>query len=182
MAIRKLACIAGTAIVVAAGIATTPTVASAATAGRRPTLKAAIAPYTTAHAGVILNSGITGTSYLATTAQRSVVGAHFSGLLPGHAYGIHVHTGTCADYAGHYKYDTTQTVATRANEVWLDVFANRAGRGGDTVVVRPIDTSGPLSIVIHEESNPDTPANVTGAPQPGARESCGNYLPKSVVD
>jgi len=170
-----MAGIAGSAMIAAAGMAATTGVAAAATV-RTPTLKTVIAPYTIAHTGVLLNSGITGTSYLATTPQRSVVSAHFSGLQPGHAYGIHVHNGTCADYAGHYKYDPAQTAATRANEVWLDVFANRAGRGGDTVVVRPLNTSGPLSIVIHEESNPDAPANVTGAPQPGARESCGNYV------
>ncbi|MDQ6838873.1 MAG: superoxide dismutase family protein [Actinomycetota bacterium] len=178
MAIRKLACIAGSAVIAVAGMATNVDLAAAAPT-RTPTLKAEISPYTVAHTGVLLNSGITGTSYLVTTPQRSVIGARFSGLQPGHAYGVHVHNGTCADYAGHYKYDPTQTVATRANEVWLDVFANRAGRGGDHVVVRPINTSGPLSIVIHEESNPDAPANVSGAPQPGARESCGNYVARS---
>jgi len=177
MAIRRLACIAGSAVVIAGG-ASFVDAPFAAAAGGPTALRARITPYTTPHAGVDVDSGITGHSELVTSPKHAVVTVQVAGLEPGRTYGVHVHLGTCAAYLGHYKYDPAQTTATRANEVWLDVLAGRAGHGADQVIVRPLDTSGPLSVVIHKESNPDIPPNVTGQPQPGPREACGDYVPK----
>ena len=81
---------------------------------------------------------------------------------------IDVHDGACTDYLGHHRYDPTAP-GTRENEIWLDLDANAAGRAADQVEVAPFDLHQPLSLVIHQHSNPDV-----GAGPPGPRIACGN--------
>ncbi|MDT0346299.1 superoxide dismutase family protein [Streptomyces litchfieldiae] len=77
------------------------------------------------------------------------------GLVPGHTYGTHVHTGACGTEptaAGpHYQHVAGQ--AEPGNEVWLDFTANAFGWGKATVrqdwVFRE---GGAASVVLHERA------------------------------
>lgn len=141
-------------------------------------LTAQLAPYTTAHAGVITDSGVTGQAHFtATGAGTTIVTIEAAGLKPGDSYGAHVHFGTCPQFLGHFKFDTSIASARRANEVWLDLTANADGRARDQVSVAGIAPDQVLSVVIHHESNPDLAPNVAGETQPGARIACGELLP-----
>ncbi|NEB78777.1 superoxide dismutase family protein, partial [Streptomyces sp. SID14478] len=59
------------------------------------------------------------------------------GLVPGRAYGAHVHQKPCgADPAaagGHYQHVVDPRRADAGNEVWLDFTTDAAGRGTATV-------------------------------------------------
>jgi Cu-Zn family superoxide dismutase len=164
------------ATVVAATAAAASALAPAGPAnGATPAPRAAdVAGYTAAHAGVVTGSGITGRSQLTARASGgAIVTFEAAGLEPGHEYGAHVHTGRCTDYLGHFRYDPAGS-GVRSNEVWLDLVANAAGRATARVAVATLPGQA-LSIVIHQESNPDHPANTTGATQPGPRLACGDY-------
>ncbi|WP_240796260.1 superoxide dismutase family protein [Streptomyces sp. RFCAC02] len=86
--------------------------------------------------------------------ERMVVDLSLGGLVPGHAYGVHVHTDPCGadpEAAGpHYRHmESGQPRA--ANEVWLDVTAN--GDGGATAVATRewvFRSGGAGSVVLHE--------------------------------
>lgn len=148
-------------VVAAAGSAASP--ARVATA--------AVGPYTTPHAGVVVGAGITGAAHLVTlpTGETHVrIAAH--GLAPGGNYAAHVHFGACTDYLGHFRYDPAGP-ATRDNEIWLDLDANAAGYASDEVVVPALDLTQTLSLVIHQHSNTDV-----GEGPPGPRTACGDVV------
>lgn len=145
-------------------------VAGHATGTRAQVADAAIAPYTTAHAGVVTGSGVTGSAHVVTTASgRTIVSIHVAGLVPGAQYAVHVHDGRCEDYLGHLRFDPTGP-AGRMSEVWLDLQANAAGRAGDIVAVPAVELDRTLSLVVHEHPNPDV---VAAAENPGSRIACG---------
>ena len=103
---------------------------SAAPAGDRASvLRADLAPYTAPHAGAVVDSGITGRAMLVTPAGSTGTTARIeaAGLEAGHSYGVHVHFGSCLEFRGHFQFQFPGPV-TRANEVWLDLTANRAGQ------------------------------------------------------
>jgi hypothetical protein len=127
-----------------------------------------VGSYKTPAPGVVVNSGVTGRATLETEGGTTVVRLTAAGLAPGTRHAAHLHLGTCADLLGHYRYDP-KGPATRANEVWLDLTANRQGRAADTVTVRAVDLTKPLSVVIHTNANPD----VVAGSVPGARIACG---------
>ena len=133
---------------------------------------AAVAPYTEAHAGVVVNSGVNAGVKVRTPANgtHSIVRINATGLVARASYGVHVHFGTCTDYLGHYRYDLAGP-GVRGNEVWLDLVANNAGAASDKVRVPRFNPAG-LSLVIHEKANPDLVTDPTG--HPGGRIACGN--------
>ncbi|MFJ8824777.1 superoxide dismutase family protein [Streptomyces sp. NPDC102467] len=85
-----------------------------------------------------------------TTVSLSV-----KGLVPGHAYGAHVHQKPCgADPAaagGHYQHVVDPAQANAENEVWLDFTTDASGRGAAMVrktwALRP---GAARSVVIHD--------------------------------
>jgi Cu/Zn superoxide dismutase len=132
---------------------------------------AAIGPYTTPHAGVVVDAGITGAAHLVTLPTGEMhVRISAQGLAPGGNYAAHVHFGACTDYLGHFRYDPAAP-ASRENEIWLDLDANAAGIASDEVVVPALDVTQPLSLVIHQHSNTDV-----GEGPPGPRTACGEVV------
>jgi Cu/Zn superoxide dismutase len=160
--LAPLACLAVLGVVVAAtGNAASPAQVGTATIG----------PYTTPHAGVLVDAGITGSAHLVTTPSgRAVVRVSAEGLAPGGTYAAHVHFGACTAYLGHFRYDPAGP-PTRGNEIWLDLDANAAGRASDEVAVPAFDLDQALSLVIHQHSNSDV-----GEGPPGARTACGDVV------
>jgi Cu/Zn superoxide dismutase len=144
--------------------------ASAASASSSATVAhAELVPYTTAHAGVVIDAGVTAQAQVVGTSNgRVVLRVTAEGLVPGGSFAVHVHDGACTDYLGHHRYNPAAP-GTRDNEIWLDLDANAAGRAADQVQVDPFDLGQPLSLVIHQHSNPDV-----GAGPPGPRIACGN--------
>ena len=134
---------------------------------------ASIVPYTAAHAGVVVGSGVNAHARVLTPGRRarSIVKLRATGLSPGSRYGVHVHSGTCADYLGHYRYELSGP-GTRDNEIWLDLTSTSSGRARDRVTVPRFNPAG-LSIVIHQMANPDQVPDPTG--HPGDRIACGNF-------
>jgi Cu/Zn superoxide dismutase len=133
--------------------------------------RAELGPYTTAHAGVVTDAGVTAQAHILTTPRgEAILRVSAAGLASGELYGVHIHYGACTDYLGHYQYQHPGP-STRDNEVWLDLTANEAGRAVDQVQVAAIDLHQPLSLVIHQHSNPDVES---GAGHPGPRIACGN--------
>jgi Cu/Zn superoxide dismutase len=132
---------------------------------------ASIAPYATAHSGVVVDAGVTADAHVVTTPSgRTIVRVTAEGLTPGGGYAAHVHYGSCTDYLGHFQYQHPGP-STRENEVWLDLDANAAGRASDQVQVASLDLGQSLSLVVHQHANPDTGP---GAGPPGPRIACGN--------
>lgn len=133
--------------------------------------RASIGPYSTTHSGVVLDAGVTADAHVVTTPSgRTIISMTAQGLTPGGEYAAHIHYGACTDYLGHFQY-VHPGAATRENEVWLDLDANAAGRASDQVQVAGLDLAQPLSLVVHQHSNPDTGP---GAGPPGPRIACGN--------
>jgi Cu/Zn superoxide dismutase len=146
-------------------------VAAANAASPAQVATAALGPYTTPHAGVVVGAGITGTAHLVTLPSgEAVVRVSAEGLAPGGNYAAHVHFGACTDYLGHFRYDPAGA-GTRENEIWLDLDANAAGRASDEVVVPAFDLTQALSLVVHQHSNSDV-----GAGPPGPRTACGDVV------
>ena len=157
-------------ILLAALAATVLASASSASSGAT-VAHAELGPYTSVHAGVLVNTGVTASAHLVATPNgRIVIRVTAEGLDPGGSYAVHVHDGACTDYLGHHRYDPSAP-GTRDNEIWLDLDANAAGRAEDQVKVAAFDPDEPLSLVIHQHSNPDTGP---GAGPPGPRIACGN--------
>jgi len=127
-----------------------------------------VGPYAAAATGVVANAGVTGAARLTTFDGTTIVHLTAAGLAPGSRHAAHVHLGACADQLGHLRYDTIGP-ASRTNEIWLDLTADRRGRASATVLARAIDLTRPLSIVVHQNANPDV---VMGS-VPGARIACG---------
>ncbi|MEU6381319.1 superoxide dismutase family protein [Streptomyces sp. NPDC046909] len=81
-----------------------------------------------------------------------------AGLVPGHAYGVHVHQKPCAaDPAaagGHYQHEpsTEPHHVNAENEVWLDFTADEGG-GGEAVATHEwgFRQGEASSVVIHDE-------------------------------
>jgi Cu/Zn superoxide dismutase len=146
--------------------------ASASSASSSATVAhAGLGPYTSVHAGVLVDAGVTAHAHVVATSNgRVVLEVTAEGLAPGGNYAVHVHDGACTDYLGHHRYDPSAP-GTRDNEIWLDLDANAAGRAVDQVQVAAFDLDAPLSLVIHQHSNPDTGP---GAGPPGPRIACGN--------
>jgi Cu/Zn superoxide dismutase len=146
--------------------------ASASSASSSATVAhAEIGPYTSAHAGVLLDAGVTARAQVVATSNgRVILRVTAEGLVPGGSFAVHVHNGACTDYLGHYRYDPAAP-GTRDNEIWLDLDANAAGRAADQVQAASFDLDKPLSLVIHQHSNPDVGP---GAGPPGPRIACGN--------
>jgi Cu/Zn superoxide dismutase len=133
--------------------------------------RASIGPYSTTHSGVVVDAGVTADAHVVTTSSdRTIISLTAQGLTPGGEYAAHIHYGACTDYLGHFQY-VHPGPATRENEVWLDLDANAAGRASDQVQVAGLDLAQPLSLVVHQHSNPDTGP---GAGPPGPRIACGN--------
>jgi Cu/Zn superoxide dismutase len=143
-----------------------------ATAAATPVAKiahAALEPYSTAHVGVVVDSGLTGRAQIESTPDgKALLTVTAAGLAPGGMYAVHVHYGQCTDYLGHFQYQHPGP-STRENEVWLDLAANAAGRASDHVRVPAIALDQPLSLVVHQHANPDVESGV-----PGLRIACGN--------
>ncbi|MEV1018960.1 superoxide dismutase family protein [Streptomyces sp. NPDC050264] len=83
------------------------------------------------------------------------VGLSVKGLVPGHAYGAHVHQKPCgADPAaagGHYQHVVDPARANAGNEVWLDFTTDATGKGTATVRKAWGLRSGEArSVVIHD--------------------------------
>jgi Copper/zinc superoxide dismutase (SODC). len=94
---------------------------------------------------------ITGRAQMVRTADgKTIVSIHVEGLLPGTAYGSHIHKQACADGdAGtHYKFDPAG-VAAPPNEIWLGFTTNSAGVGNSDTIV--LAKAGPtaVSVVVH---------------------------------
>ena len=145
--------------------------ATTATAGAPGASVAAarLGPYTAAHAGVVLDAGVTAQAHVVATPDgRAIVRVTAEGLAPGGSYAVHVHYGACTDYLGHFQYRHPGP-ATRDNEIWLDLDANAAGRASDQAQFAAFDVEQSLSLVIHQHSNPDV-----GDGPPGPRIACGN--------
>lgn len=83
----------------------------------------------------------------------------------GPVHGAHLHNGPCPSpedpskdtTSGHYKDDSSITVALPENEVWFDLVPNDHGTATDSTTAQfvPIDndsTPGAMSIVIHARS------------------------------
>jgi Cu/Zn superoxide dismutase len=133
--------------------------------------RAELGPYTTDHAGVVTDAGVTAHAHILTTPRgQAILRVTAAGLAAGELYGVHIHYGACTDYLGHYQYQHPGP-STRDNEVWLDLTANEAGRAVDQAQVAAIDLHQPLSVVIHQHANPDVES---GAGHPGLRIACGN--------
>ncbi|MGY0486793.1 superoxide dismutase family protein [Streptomyces sp. WG-D5] len=78
------------------------------------------------------------------------------GLVPGHAYGAHVHTGACGadpeDAGGHYQNIVDPDRENAENEVWLDFTADANGDGAARVHKAWGLRSGEArSVVVHDE-------------------------------
>jgi Cu/Zn superoxide dismutase len=159
---------------VLAALATTVLTIVAAAAQAAPgaaVARADVGPYTTPHAGVVVDAGVSAQAQIVTTpGGRTILSVTAEGLAPGGSYGVHVHYGACTDYLGHFQYQHPGP-GTRENEIWLDLDANAAGHGSDQVQVATLDLEQPLSLVIHQHSNPDLDP---GAGHPGPRIACGN--------
>jgi hypothetical protein len=151
-------------------VALSPAPASAADRGT--TLSAGLGPYVTPATGVVVGSGVTGTATAVSDDGRVQVEADVHGLKPGTRHAAHVHLGTCVQQLGHFRFDPNGP-GTRANEVWLDLTANRAGTASAEVSVPAFALNQPLSIVVHQNANPD----VVAGSVPGARLACGNLVP-----
>ena len=131
--------------------------------------RATLSPYAAVHAGVVTDSAVTAQAHVvATPDDHTVLSVTAEGLVPGGNYAVHLHYGACTDYLGHFQYEHPGS-ATRENEIWLDLDANAAGRASDQLQVASFDLEQPLSLVIHQHSNPDV-----GAGPPGPRIACGN--------
>jgi Cu/Zn superoxide dismutase len=153
----------------AALVLTTATIASARPGAN--IARAEVGAYTTPHAGVVVDAGVTAQAQvISTPSGRTILRVTAEGLAPGGNYAVHVHDGACTDYLGHYRYDPTAP-SSRENEIWLDLDANAAGQAADQVQVASFDLDQSLSLVIHQHSNPDTGP---GAGPPGPRIACGN--------
>lgn len=95
---------------------------------------------------------ITGRAQMIRTADgKTIVTIHVEGLIPGPAYGSHVHLKLCADQnAGvHYRFDP-DGVGAPPNEIWPGPFtANAAGVGNaDTIAVGTAGEAA-VSVVVH---------------------------------
>lgn len=82
------------------------------------------------------------------------VGARLRGLVPGRAYGMHVHTSPCgADPAAagpHYQHRPAAT-ADPVNEVWLDFRTDEDGDGrAEALHDRGFREAGARSVIIHD--------------------------------
>ncbi|WP_103535412.1 superoxide dismutase family protein [Streptomyces sp. SM11] len=82
------------------------------------------------------------------------VGARLRGLVPGRAYGMHVHTSPCgADPAAagpHYQHHPAAT-ADPVNEVWLDFRTDEDGDGrAEALHGRAFREDGARSVIIHD--------------------------------
>ncbi|MGW7354894.1 superoxide dismutase family protein [Streptomyces sp. NPDC054784] len=103
------------------------------------------------------------------------------GVLPGHTYGVHVHTAPCGadpDDAGpHYQHrpdpvrpSTDPAYANPGNEIWLDLTA---GPGGDgrAATLHPWNfrTGEARSVVLHEHATRTAPGEAGMA---GGRVGC----------
>jgi Cu/Zn superoxide dismutase len=155
-----------------AALALTSAAAAVASTGPDAQIaRAALGPYTTAHTGVVVDAGVTAQAHLVSTpGGRIVLRVTAEGLAPGGSFAVHVHDGACTEYLGHHRYDAAAP-ASRDNEIWLDLDANAAGHAADQVQVASFDLEQPLSLVIHQHSNPDVGP---GAGPPGPRIACGN--------
>jgi Cu/Zn superoxide dismutase len=152
-------------------IVVTIVVAAAQAAPGAGVARAALGPYTIPHAGVVADAGVTAQAQLVSTPSgRTILVVTAEGLAPGGSYGVHVHYGACTDYLGHFQYHHPGP-STRENEIWLDLDANAAGRAADQVQVATLDLDQPLSLVIHQHSNPDVDP---GAGHHGPRIASGN--------
>jgi Cu/Zn superoxide dismutase len=146
-------------------------VASAEATSGANVARADLGPYSTPHTGVIADAGFTAQAHMVTTPSgRTILTVTAEGLAPGGHYGVHVHYGACTDYLGHFQY-LHPGPSSRENEIWLDLDANAAGHASDQVQVATLDLDQPLSLVIHQHSNPDVDP---GAGHPGPRIACGN--------
>src|SRR5437763_16738642 len=109
-------------IAAAASIAAVGCIAAAtssATPAPAQIAAAAITPYTTPHAGVLVDARVTGEAHAVTTASGStIVRVSAQGLEAGGNYAVHIHYGSCTDYLGHFQYQHPGP-ATRDHEVWL---------------------------------------------------------------
>lgn len=87
---------------------------------------------------------------------------HVSGLPARRTFGAHLHRDPCtATFGGpHYQHPTGTPVAgvtpTRANELWLDVTTNAAGRGSTAVSVPFPVLAAMRSVVVHQLPTNDT--------------------------
>lgn len=133
--------------------------------GRGLRTEGKVGPYTSAHAGVVVNAGVRGEARTRTRDGRTEVRLRASGLPHNAQFGAQLYSGRCADVGPRFKFDP-QGPGTRANEVWLDLRTGRSGEARDRVKVPPVP-AGRYSIVIHEHANPD----------PGSRIACGDLEP-----
>ncbi|MFJ4711928.1 superoxide dismutase family protein [Streptomyces sp. NPDC088785] len=87
-------------------------------------------------------------------ASGTTVTLDVSGLVPGHAYGAHVHQKPCgADPAaagGHYQNVPDPGRADAGNELWLDFTADASGNGSAAVrTAWALRAGGAGSVVLH---------------------------------
>jgi hypothetical protein len=137
-------------------------------------LGAGLGPYVTPATGVIANDGVTGTATVDVRKQTADVTLTVRGLKPMSKHAAHLHVDSCVALQGHFRYDPNGP-ATRANEVWLDLTADRHGKASAEVDVRALDVARPLSVVIHQGANPDVVKGST----PGKRIACGGTTAQS---
>ncbi|GFM96814.1 hypothetical protein Sfulv_16250 [Streptomyces fulvorobeus] len=90
-----------------------------------------------------------------STGSGTVVGARLRGLLPSHAYGMHVHTSPCGadpEAAGPHYQHRADAQADPANEVWLDFTTDAKGNGSAQArQTWNFRAGGARSVVIHDE-------------------------------
>jgi Cu/Zn superoxide dismutase len=151
--------------------------APASASDRAVTLGAGLGPYVTPATGVVAGAGVTGTATVVSRRGVTEVEATVRGLQPGSRHAAHVHLGSCLSLLGHLRFDPNGP-GVRANEVWLDLTANGAGKASAEVRVNAFDLNQPLSIVVHQNANPD----VVAGSVPGARIACGNLVPPGQLD
>lgn len=76
------------------------------------------------------------------------------GLIPGLTYGTHVHNGTCASGGGgHYQHVVGGDV-NNINEIWLNLTADKSGKGVSKAEHAHLAREDARSIVIHESGLP----------------------------
>ncbi|MER5884212.1 superoxide dismutase family protein [Streptomyces sp. NPDC001941] len=113
------------------------------------------------------------------TATGTVVTLSVTGLLPGHAYGAHVHTKPCgarpADAGPHYQHTkdpVTPSVdpafANSRNEIWLDLTTDASGAGTATATVDWSFRPGEANAVVLHAAHTST--------MPGMAGTAGNRL------